>query len=78
MMTSNLRDLWYQAGGRFNMGNQHEWPTWVINDPTTFTDLIIRECAKFIDTREQVDKYGEAHEVVHGSDLLKHFGIEDD
>ena len=42
-----------------------------------FADLLIKECANFIDSHEQVDKYGEAYEIVTGNDLRKHFGVEE-
>ena len=41
-----------------------------------FAELIVRECAVFIDSHEQIDKYGEAMDIVHGQDLLEHFGVE--
>ena len=43
-----------------------------------FAELIVKECASFIDSHEQVDKYGEAMDIVYGKDLLKHFGVDDD
>jgi hypothetical protein len=42
-----------------------------------FAQLIILECADFIDSHEQVDKYGEAMDIVYGEDLIKHFGVEE-
>ena len=41
-----------------------------------FAELIVKECADFIDSHEQVDKYGEAMNIVYGEDLIKHFGVE--
>ncbi len=41
-----------------------------------FAELIVQECANFIDSHEQVDKYGESMDIVYGKDLLKHFGVE--
>jgi hypothetical protein len=38
-------------------------------------ELIVLECADFVDSHEQVDRYGEAQDVVYGEDLLKHFGV---
>ena len=40
-------------------------------------ELIVRECAEFVDSHEQVDRYGEAQDVVYGEDLLKHFGVKE-
>ena len=47
-------------------------------DKEKFAELIVKECASFIDSHEQVDKYGEAMDIVYGKDLLKHFGVDDD
>lgn len=41
-----------------------------------FAELIVQECATFIDSHEQIDKYGEAQDTVYGKDLLQHFGVE--
>ena len=41
-----------------------------------FAELIVRECAGFIDSHEQIDIYGEAMDIVLGQDLLEHFGVE--
>jgi hypothetical protein len=41
-----------------------------------FAELIVRECANFVDSHEQIDKYGEAQDTVYGKDLLEHFGVE--
>jgi hypothetical protein len=42
-----------------------------------FAELIVRECANFVDSYEQIDKYGEAQDIVYGKDLLEHFGFEE-
>jgi hypothetical protein len=41
-----------------------------------FAELIVNECANFIDSHEQVDHFGEAKDIVYGDDVLKHFGFE--
>ena len=46
-------------------------------DKEKFAELIVRECANFIDSHEQVDKYGFALDIVYGADLMKHFGVEE-
>lgn len=38
-------------------------------------ELVVRECADFVDSHEQVDKWGEAQNIVYGTDLLTHFGV---
>ena len=42
-----------------------------------FDELIVKACAAFIDSHEQLDKYGEPYEMVYGKDVLKHFGIKE-
>jgi hypothetical protein len=42
-----------------------------------FAQLILRECANFVDSHEQIDKYGEALDTVYGKDVLQHFGVEE-
>ncbi len=46
-------------------------------DKEKFAQLIVRECANFIDSHEQIDKYGFALDIVYGADLMKHFGVEE-
>ena len=41
-----------------------------------FAQLIVRECADFIDSHKRVDEYGLACDIVYGVDLMKHFGVE--
>jgi hypothetical protein len=43
-MNERIRELWTQAGGHYNSGNQHTWPEYTIDDPEKFAELIIREC----------------------------------
>ena len=42
-MNQRIRELWSQAGGHYNSGNQHTWPEYTIDDPEKFAELIIRE-----------------------------------
>jgi hypothetical protein len=49
----------------------------VLKVKQVFAQLIVRECANFIDSHEQVDKYGFALDIVYGADLMKHFGVEE-
>ena len=43
-MNERIRELWTQAGGRYDSGNQHAWPEYTIDDPEKFAKLIVREC----------------------------------
>jgi hypothetical protein len=67
-MNERIKELWSQAGGHYNSGNQHTWPEYTIDDPEKFAELIVRECAKIADTAEPF----------LASDLIKkHFGVEE-
>ncbi len=46
-------------------------------DPEKFAELIVRECANFIDSKLEMTEY--SHEVVSwadGNDLKEHFGVD--
>ncbi len=45
-------------------------------DKEKFAQLIVQECADFIDSHKRVDEYGLACDIVYGVDLMKHFGAE--
>ena len=42
-MNERIQELWSQAGGHYNSGNQHTWPQYTIDDPAKFAELIVRE-----------------------------------
>lgn len=65
-MNERIRELWLQAGGHYNSGNQHTWPEYTITDPEKFAELIIRDCAKIADkgTRGGI-----------GELMKEHFGV---
>jgi hypothetical protein len=46
-------------------------------DKEKFAQLIVRECANFIDSHKRVDEYGQACDIIYGVDLMKHFGVEE-
>jgi hypothetical protein len=62
-MNERIQELWSQAGGHYNSGNQHTWPEYTIDDPKKFAELIVRECAQFTDSHIR-------------NFILKHFGVE--
>ncbi len=68
-MNERIRELWSQAGGHYDSGNQHTWPQYTIDDPEKFAELIIRECAEVADMNavEAMGLYGK---------VLEHFGVE--
>ena len=43
-MNPQIKELWSQAGGHYNGGNQHTWPQYTIDDPEKFAELIVSEC----------------------------------
>jgi len=43
-MNERIKELWTQAGGHYNGGNQHTWPQYIIDSPEKFAELIVREC----------------------------------
>jgi hypothetical protein len=47
---------------------------WIF-DKEKFAQLIVRECADFIDAHKRVDEYGLACDIVYGEDLMKHLGF---
>ena len=56
-MNERIRELWSQAGGHFNSGNQHTWPEYTIDDPEKFAELIVKECIN------EIAYIGKANEV---------------
>ena len=42
-MNKRIRELWSQAGGHYDSGNQHTWPQYTIDDPEKFAELIVKE-----------------------------------
>jgi hypothetical protein len=61
-MNERIRQLWSQAGGHYDSGNQHTWPQYTIDDPKKFAELIVRECMRMCDCADS--SYLE-----HGCDL---------
>ena len=53
-MNERIQQLWSQAGGHYNSGNQHTWPEYTIDDPEKFAELIVRECADILMIPEHV------------------------
>jgi hypothetical protein len=43
-LNERIKELWSQAGGHYNSGNQHTWPEYTIDDPEKFAELLIRQC----------------------------------
>ena len=67
-MNDRIKQLWSQAGGHYDSGNQHTWPQYTIDNPEKFVELIVRECAKFADKGNRGGT---------GELMKKHFGVEE-
>ena len=67
-MNERIKELWSQAGGNYDGGNQHTWPQYTIDDPEKFAELIVKEC---------IDYCGENLSKTVGGALKIHFGVEE-
>ena len=67
-MNERIKELWSQAGGHYNRGNQHTWPEYTIDDPEKFAELIVRECSSFVFKQNGPKS---------ALNLLEHFGVEE-
>ena len=81
-MNERIRELWSQAGGHYNGGNQHTWPEYTIDDPEKFAELIVKECASRVASK--ADRWGNmTDEIINeciiecATDLKQHFGVEE-
>jgi hypothetical protein len=70
-MNERIRELWSQAGGQYNSGNQHTWPEYTIDDPKKFAELIVKECINVVEDAGGIDKYH------YTGAIGKHFGVEE-
>ena len=75
-MNERIRELWSQAGGHYNGGNQHTWPEYTITDPEKFAKLIVRDCADkahefIIEDGDEFPKTSVAYRI------KQHFGVEE-
>jgi hypothetical protein len=75
-MNERIEELWSQAGGHYNSGNQHTWPEYTIGDPDKFAELIIKECAKVAwHNTPETDELEYSHLIK--DKILEHFGVEE-
>jgi hypothetical protein len=76
-MNERIRELWSQAGGHYDSGNQHTWPQYTIDDPKKFAELIVRECCLALWTEECHTSDLAFDEVKRNATKIKeHFGID--
>jgi hypothetical protein len=67
-MNERIKELWSQAGGYYDRGNQHTWPQYTIDNPEKFAELIVKECANVVHKRIGPKS---------ALDVLEHFGVEE-
>jgi hypothetical protein len=79
-MNERIKELWKQAGGHYNSGNQHTWPEYTIDDPEKFAELILIEVTDILSTYrgkvvfEDGAEYNYEHPIIA---IRKHFGVEE-
>lgn len=67
-MNERFKELWSQAGGNYDIGNQHTWPQYTIDDPEKFAELLVRECADIAADQSAIrPEYR----------IRRHFGVEE-
>lgn len=76
-MKERIKELWSQAGGHYNGGNQHTWPEYTITDPEKFAELIVAECCQVL-SKETIrhDGYGYNQHALYQK-IREHFGVEE-
>ena len=74
-MNERIQELWKQAGGHYNSGNQHNWPEYTIDNPEKFAQLIVRECAG-IAYEYDAPKMSGPGMIIAGM-IETHFGVEE-
>ena len=68
-MNERIRQLWSQAGGHYNSGNQHTWPEYTIDDPKKFAELIVREFVSIVE--EEIKLVEEFKSTAVKADVIK-------
>jgi len=83
-MNERIKELWSQAGGHYNSGNQHTWPEYTIDDPKKFAELIVQECVKVAVFKDSgtvssadVAGYMAAGRSTAARMIKEHFGVEE-
>ncbi len=68
-MNERIKQLWSQAGGHYDSGNQHTWPQYTIDDPGKLAELIVRDCALTAGLMEHECRKG------IGAQILDNYGV---
>jgi len=75
-MNKRIRQLWTQAGGHYNSGNQHTWPEYTIDDPEKFAELIVKKCMDIAYDHTPNSEECEYKRLIHNK-IKEHFGVEE-
>ena len=75
-MNQRIRELWAQAGGHYNSGNQHTWPEYTIDDPEKFAELIVKKCMDIAYDHTPNSEECEYKRLIHNK-IKEHFGVEE-
>jgi len=81
-VNERIKELWSQAGGHYNSGNQHTWPEYTIDDPEKFAELIVRECMRMCDCADvSLLEHNRPQEASGAASvkqfIAEHFGVEE-
>ena len=79
-MNEQIKELWSQAGGHYDSGNQHTWPQYTIDDPEKFVELIIQQCVQACINEGKtyvMKSAGEYASNLYATAIKKHFGVEE-
>ena len=75
-MNERIKELWKQAGGHYNSGNQHTWPEYTIDDPEKFAQLVVKECLDQLLIGDQDEDYDKG--IYWSREQIKnHFGVKE-
>ena len=75
-MNERIKELWKQAGGHYNSGNQHTWPEYTIDDPEKFAQLVVKECLDQLLIGDQ-DEYYDKGIYWSREQIKEHFGVKE-
>lgn len=75
-MNERIKQLWEQSNGKFDRGDQYNWPQYTIDDPEKFAQLIVQDCLDILSPYTvNMNRIGE--EYLHPiQEIKKHFGVE--
>lgn len=75
-MNQRIQELWLQAGGHYNGGNQHTWPEYTIADLEKFAQLLVGECADIANEQFSAASELTDRDCWTAAEIKKHFGVE--